>query len=220
MSMSGNLIGEDVINAYLDQFESQTTFRKLLDAFSRPGTIELFPRSVSERLPSGLIPLLAMLGHGSPFAVLGDSDTYWAALTTHTTGARAVNVGEASYVAVLGAATTSTFAEIPTGSNARPDFAAHVAIGIDGALVDSHEFDDEQANHLRLSLRGPGVPDERAICVVDPDAYLLDLLAARPQPGPCGFDIWILDPRGRLVGIPRSSSLHIGTHLEQAIGDQ
>lgn len=220
MNMPDKLIGEDVIKARLDSFESQETFRKLLDAFSRPGTIEFLPRSVAERLPGGLIPLLAMLGHGSPFAVLGDSDTYWAALTTHTTGARAVNVREASYVAVLGAATASTFAEIPTGSNARPDFAAHVAIGIGGTLVDSHDFEDEPTNHLRLSLRGPGVPDERAICVVDPDDHLLHLLAARPQPGPCGFDIWIVDPRGRLVGIPRSSSLHIGAHLEQAIGDQ
>ena len=212
------LVGDDVIKARLDQFESQLVFRTLLDAFARPGSIAEIPATIANRLPSGVIPLLALLGHGSPFAVLGDPDSYWTKVIRHTTGARPTDVAQASYIAIVGAAAMSDYSNISVGTPSRPDYAAHVAIGFSGAIFEptnNHTVSDAEVEVL---LRGPGIAGERHLVIAHPGEALLNLLGARRDSGTLGFDIWILDERGRVIGIPRSCELRHSSRDSSSIG--
>jgi phosphonate C-P lyase system protein PhnH len=218
MDESFKLAGDDLIKARLDQFESQLGFRILLDAFARPGSVLELPPSLSGRVPNALVPLLALLGHGSTFAVLGDTKEYWSKLIQHTTGGIPSEVTRASYVAILGTTDASDFFGISVGSPLRPDFAAHVAIGFDGVLLDETHGDSSSNARIRTSLRGPGIAGERTLAIENPGDTLLGLLELRRLPGAVGFDIWIFDQRGRVVGIPRSVDLQFAKADSSSFG--
>jgi len=59
-----------------------------------------------------------------------------------------------------------------------------------------------------FSIAGPGVPTVRNISVewaADQLSSLQQLLGARSDSRPMGFDIWLVDDFGQVVGIPRTS---------------
>jgi hypothetical protein len=61
-----------------------------------------------------------------------------------------------------------------------------------------------------LDTAGPGVPTVRTISVewaTDQLSSLQQLLDARSDSWPMGFDIWLVDDFGQVVGIPRTSNI-------------
>src|SRR5687767_2335776 len=86
-------------------FGAQATFRVLLDAMARPGTIRRLPAADPTSPLAAARPLMALLqtllDHEVGFAVVSASEHDAERLTAHlfeTTGGRAVPVEEADYV--------------------------------------------------------------------------------------------------------------------------
>jgi alpha-D-ribose 1-methylphosphonate 5-triphosphate synthase subunit PhnH len=184
-----------------DVHESQALFRLLLDSLSRPGSIFELPQWVGTRTIPALVPLIALVSHDVPFAIVGASDTGLDEAIARATAGRLAPVRDAAYVALLGPA-SSDLSEIKMGSPQRPDHAAQVGLQVNGSMAQSAAAD------ATFSLRGPGVAGVRHVRFEgDTDSVrLLDsVLAVRPAQPPCGFDLWIFDTSGHVIGVPRTS---------------
>jgi alpha-D-ribose 1-methylphosphonate 5-triphosphate synthase subunit PhnH len=66
-----------------------------------------------------------------------------------------------------------------------------------------------------ITFRGPGVAESTSIgyaANIDEVERLGSILSTRRSAPPCGFDMWLFDPHGRVVGVPRTS--HVDFHAE------
>jgi alpha-D-ribose 1-methylphosphonate 5-triphosphate synthase subunit PhnH len=180
--------------APLDPDTAQRTFRAVLDALARPGTVQQLPAAPAD-VPAALLPVLALADLDTPACVLAGPDAAgWAdALATATT-APIVELAAARLVTALRPLAPGEPATLRTGSAAAPE---------DGALVVLAVAALEGGAPLRLA--GPGIATQRT---VTPRAVPADLLAARTAAAfPAGFDLLLVAPDGRLLGLPRSTRI-------------
>lgn len=187
----------------VDVHESQSIFRTLLRALSSPGEIHRLPPHLVARSRPGLVPLMALLSHNTPFAVSGDQSEVLARGLTRATFGLATSLADAAYAALL-AGDLPDLADIRCGSDLRPDSACQVSMAVDGALHPSTPSD------ATIAITGPGVPGERFVRIAAEHPELLrvrTVLGARRERPPIGFDVWLVDATGAVVGIPRTSVL-------------
>jgi alpha-D-ribose 1-methylphosphonate 5-triphosphate synthase subunit PhnH len=177
----------------LDPDTAQRTFRAVLDALARPGTVQQLP--TSERVPAALLPVLALADLDTPACVLAGPETEnWAdALATATT-APIVELAAARLVTALRPLATGELAAVRTGSAAAPEDGALVALAVPAL---------DGGTPLRLS--GPGVAGVRTIA---PQGVPADLVAARAAATfPAGIDVLLVTADGHLLGLPRSTRI-------------
>src|SRR5699024_3224068 len=85
-------------------------------------------------------------------------------------------------------------AAVRTGGAAAPEDGALVALAVPAL---------DGGPSLRLT--GPGIPGER---VIAPRGVPADLAAVRAGAAfPAGFDVLLVDPAGRVLGLPRSTRI-------------
>jgi alpha-D-ribose 1-methylphosphonate 5-triphosphate synthase subunit PhnH len=184
--------------------DTQRTYRELVRALSRPGTIvdlaEIADR-LSPRPPFNPVILLiaqTLLDGETTFALAdGDGAADAADTISKRTYARNVAVSEASFVFVLGAETDP----VPVLNDAR-----------DGTLVDPHLGATViiEARALRdvgaYQLTGPGVDCLRTIAI-EPTSAWLEARNERTREYPLGIDCFFVDGDGRVAGIPRTTRI-------------
>jgi phosphonate C-P lyase system protein PhnH len=190
-------------NLVLDVYESQEVFRTLLDALSQPGTIHHLPQAVAHRFVPALAPLAALVSHDVPFAICGVESVATSIAVERATFGRSVDPELAIFIAAL-SGNTPEARTIKRGSPHRPDGGCQISYQISGRLIPGTT---EQST---FSIAGPGVPTVRTISVewaTDQLSSLQQLLDARSDSWPMGFDIWLVDDFGQVVGIPRTSNI-------------
>lgn len=186
-----------------DVHESQSIFRVLLATLGSPGEIHRLPNDLVARSLPALAPLMALVSHDTPFAVSGDESEVLAHGLARATFGRSASLADAAYVALL-AGDLPDMADIRCGSDLRPDLACQVSMAVDGVL---HPSTPAEAT---LAIRGPGVRGERFVRIAAEHSELLrvrTVLSARRERPPIGFDVWLVDATGAVVGIPRTSVL-------------
>jgi hypothetical protein len=60
-----------------------------------------------------------------------------------------------------------------------------------------------------LQLRGPGVDGTRRVLVEGAGRELFEALSGANSAFPVGIDTWLVDKEGRLVGLPRSTTIEV-----------
>jgi phosphonate C-P lyase system protein PhnH len=191
-------------NAFLDVHESQHVFSVLLNSLSNPGTIHSVDLAIWERIDGCAVPLLALLGHETPFCVLGEHSEELTAIVQHVTTGRPSTLKDARYVAIEHSVTSEEFAEISTGSDLRPDSAAQISVYCSGRFSTSSSSSIEGTS-VRLS--GPGVNGESELTFEHIDSVVLASLLNRKFAFPRGHDIWFCNSEGQVVAIPRSTTV-------------
>ncbi|MGW4123037.1 phosphonate C-P lyase system protein PhnH [Nocardia sp. NPDC004711] len=191
---------------------SGQTFRALLSALSQPGArIERTPAPefLATTVPSVCRLPLALASHGTPIAVPGVDDTGAHAIAT-ATGAELTDPACAELIAFVRAPRPGELLDIARGSATEPERGASVAISVAGLrTLTSHEpaiADNER--HLRIS--GPGVDGSVSVAVEGGTTVLDTVLRDRRtacQKQPAGIELWLFDPTGNVLGIPRSSTI-------------
>ena len=185
--------------APLDADTAQRTFRAVLDALARPGVVQQLPAGPD--VPAALLPVLALADLDTRVAVLAE-DGGWAEAVTTATTAPITGLPTARLVTALRTFAAGEPAAIGAGSAAAPEDGALVVLAVpalDGGTP--------------ITLRGPGIATARTVA---PQAVPADLLAARAATTfPAGFDLLLVDPGGRLLGIPRSTRVWIETRIEK-----
>ena len=202
------MIREDV-----ELHRAQRAFRSVLGAFARPGTvqsIELAPGNPAR--PAALDAALEaatrlFVDQAVTFCVADSETDATAAYLTSETHARSVPLRDADFVVVPARADAQTareaVAEACRGTLTSPEKGATVLMGC-ARLAEVPEDGQvaEPAVHV-VALRGPGVERENRFAVDRAD--WLRARDARGDEFPCGIEIVLVDPDGRVVAVPRSS---------------
>lgn len=189
-------------------FDAQTAFRTVLDRMARPGTVA--PLGVADpRCPLAACRALAglartLIDHEVAFAVVaagagregqaGELARY----LVLATGSRPTEAASADFVFVLGPVPGGLLSGLRRGIPAFPDDSATVVV-----LVP----DLDAGEGLPVALQGPGVPPQAVATLAGmTPADLADRDAANSEP-PCGVDLILIDPAGRILCLPRSTKV-------------
>lgn len=188
--------------------DSQATFRVILDTLARPGSVGQLP-TTDPRCPLPEARALAtvaltLLDHEVVFAVVPGgwgTDGAEGALTRFlhaATGSRPAAIAEADYLFACGPLAPTTFTTPKRGSLAFPDEGATLLV-----LVPALAEDDG----LRVTLTGAGIPGTRRQTLPTFDAAQLAVRDEANAEGPRGIDVMLLDPVGRILGLPRTTTI-------------
>lgn len=185
--------------------DSQAVFRVVLDAMARPGSEATIP-ATDPRCPLADCAALAavaqtLLDHEVTFAVApglaGDSDAF-ARYFAATTGSRPAPLDEADYIFAASPLARGLLAGLKRGSLAYPDEGATL-------LILTPEFGAGAG--VAVELRGPGVPGTAEATLAGlTDADLMERRAANAEV-PRGVDLLLVDRRGRLRCLPRTTQI-------------
>lgn len=178
----------------LDARRSQAVFRVLLATLSRPGQVERLP---VDGIGAAIVPL-ALAGVDSTFAVSDDPE--WEARVREATGASPVPVAQAGLVALCGEARPEAVLALRRGSALAPEDGAKA--GLDCTSLGG-------TSGLTLELAGPGILGTTTLVVGGVDTPVFDALARANAAFPAGVDVWLIDGRGAVAAIPRSSTVQV-----------
>lgn len=179
---------------------SQRTFRSLLDCLANPGKVLSLQEPAAVAAGAGVVAL-ALADLDTPVSVVGDEEL--AAEVSESTRAPLVPVGEARLVALV-QPTAELVRQCPKGTPLAPEQGAQIGMGCirlaasqggDGAVV--------------LQLRGPGVDGTRRVSVEGIGREVFEVLATSNSAFPVGIDTWLVDHEGRVVGLPRSTTIEV-----------
>jgi alpha-D-ribose 1-methylphosphonate 5-triphosphate synthase subunit PhnH len=198
----------------LSPLSSQAVFRVLLDSLARPGRIIQLPASADGHSANaagngalappagvgpGIVPL-ALAVIGSKVAVVGAPS--WQERICRATGASTADIAEASLVAIYGAADPAAIALLRRGHALAPEDGAKVGLGC-AALTEGGN------GEVTVELSGPGVPGRSRLGVNGVGRAVFDALRAANSRFPAGVDVWLVDQRGQVAGLPRSTRLAV-----------
>jgi alpha-D-ribose 1-methylphosphonate 5-triphosphate synthase subunit PhnH len=178
----------------LSPLASQAVFRVLLESLARPGRVFRLP-AAGEPAGPGIVPL-ALAVIGSKVAVAGAPE--WQARICRATGASPAEIGEAALVAIYGMAEAETITRLRRGSAEAPEDGAKVGLAC-AALSAGPE------GETTIELEGPGVPGRTLLGVNGVSREVFEALRAANAMFPAGVDVWLVDERGRVAGLPRSA---------------
>jgi alpha-D-ribose 1-methylphosphonate 5-triphosphate synthase subunit PhnH len=180
----------------LGPLTSQAVFRVLLESLSRPGRVLALPAvNAGPGVGPGIVPL-ALAVIGSKVAVTGSPS--WQARICRATGASPADLAEASLVAIYGKADPQTIWLLRRGCAAAPEDGAKVGLAC-AVLTQGGP------GETTLELSGPGVPGRTRLGVDGVRRDVFDALRAANAMFPAGVDVWLVDERGQVAGLPRSA---------------
>lgn len=182
----------------------QRTFRAMLSAMSMPGTVEQVSVARAEDGPWAAVIAVAqsLLDHEVTFHVVATAGPEETIL--RRTGSRTAPLDRAGYVFADAAHALAAIEAAHEGPLEEPERSATVVV-----LCDAVGEGD-----LVLTLSGPGVDGETTLRVGGLDAAVVKARAERNWPFPTGIDLVLVDPRGRLASLPRSTTATIAAPQE------
>ena len=179
---------------------AQTTFRTVMDAMARPGSVRRLagiaaPAPLS---PSAAAIALTLLDYETPFwldAPLAGAPEVARFISFHTAARLTANPAAAAFAFVAAPAAAPPFAAFAQGSLEYPDRSTTLVL---------------QVTHLAesngMTLRGPGIAGTRRLAASPLPADFLAQLAENRAQFPRGVDI-LLAANDAVAGLPRS--LHV-----------
>lgn len=198
--------------AFDEVFDSQVTFRALLEALSRPGTTADLPALLYRTLPKGLCAhvvsiLKTLCDHRVSFSV-GSADRRpdWVSYLEVNLASPFRPVAEAHYVVFEGHTFDRDFALLNRGSLEFPEAGATALLRVRRL---SAETDREPPGAI-LRVAGPGVQGAAHLIVADLDPLYLQERRNANRFYPMGVDLFLVDDSGKVAGIPRTSAVEIG----------
>lgn len=194
-------------------FDSQATFRVLLDSMSRPGKICQIPRCGYEAPPAGFCaPALSILktlcDHRVSFSLgAADAKPEWIRYLEVNLASPFQTIEKADYVLFAGEALANGFARLHTGSLEFPESSATALICVRQL---SQTTDTMHGQACRLVLSGPGVKVRARLSAAGLDPGYARERERVNRHFPMGVDLFLLDREGKVAGIPRTSMVEIG----------
>ena len=191
---------------------SQHIFRVVLDALANPGTIRtsiVHPRLIAENLsvnPYLASVLVTLLDHEVSLHVAdGPGSAELADFLVRRTRTSLADASTATFVV----------AHAETGNYGLPELLHRGSLEYpdDGAtlLIDIPPLGQESAKDLELTMTGPGIATVERLWVSGLDSKFIESRNAATANYPMGIDLLLIDPEGRLVGMPRTTQLTIST---------
>ncbi|MFI5367695.1 MAG: phosphonate C-P lyase system protein PhnH [Spirochaetia bacterium] len=194
-------------------FDSQATFRALLDSMSRPGKICQVPLRPYRSPPNGFCsPALTILktlcDHRVSFSLGAANETpEWIRYLEMNLAAPFQPIETADYVLFNGAGFDPGFARLNRGSLEFPEKSATALICVTQLLDEPAE---SEAPVCSLVLAGPGVKGQTRLSAAGLDPGYITGRQRTIRYFPMGVDLFLLDGHGKVAGIPRTSMVEVG----------
>ncbi len=173
------------------------TFRNLLQAFARPGSVRPAFQGATHRDEALEYVTGSLLDGESSLGLLRDEDIDIAAKIRLLTGCTQNPPESADFVLAGDGSTIGRLAQLRTGDPDYPDRGATILYLID-------EIHPEGGSWI---WKGPGIEDEIRPGLVGLDASELPGLRMVNHSYPLGLDAVFLDLSGRIAALPRSTRL-------------
>lgn len=173
------------------------TFRALLQAFARPGTVRAAFPGVADRDEALEFLAGCLLDAETSLGVLRDDDRETASRIRILTGCGSSSPEAADFVLAGAGATSGRLFHLRTGVPDFPDRGATVLYLVDEIRPEGGAW----------RWRGPGIPGEVRPSLDGLDDAELAGLREVNQSYPLGLDAVFLDRAGRLAALPRSTRL-------------
>ena len=195
--------------------DTQVTFRVLLDAMARPGTVRQLPVAARDAPVNPWLAavLVTLLDHEVSLAVEPfDGADALERFVRQRTSVPPATVDQADFVV---ASSTRLDPSLPLrlrqGTLAYPNDSATLLIlvpALDQASRPADAAGKPNVDGLLLELAGPGVPAGHRVRVA---GLTPSLFEARDDVAeyPCGIDIILVDPSGRVATLPRSTAIQV-----------
>lgn len=179
---------------------AQSTFRTVMDAMARPGTVR---RLAGMAAPAPLSPsaaaiALTLLDYETPFwldAPLASAPEVARFISFHTGARLTADPAGAAFAFVAEPSAAPPFATLAQGSAEYPDRSTTLVLQV------AHLAEAEG-----MTLRGPGIAGARRLAASPLAADFLDQLSENRAQFPRGIDILLAAPDA-VAGLPRS--LHV-----------
>jgi alpha-D-ribose 1-methylphosphonate 5-triphosphate synthase subunit PhnH len=169
----------------------QKTFRTLLNAMSRPGTVgRVEAHPAGGEAAAALTILEALVDHEVSLAVVPPSPTSEAVL--RLTGSRVAPVSEADYVLCRESSLEEALHVVKVGPLEYPDRGATVICQV-----------AEVGDGDPISLSGPGIEGSKLVKLRSFPASARDEFAERNAERPLGVDVIFVDEHGQVLCLNR-----------------
>lgn len=182
--------------------DTQTVFRTLLDALSRPGTVgvvdNILPAAQASRAaPAALAALLTLCDDATPVWLAQTDAALSSALRFHTGAPLAAGPHEAAFAYLHDAGALPPLDHFSLGDAESPEHAATLLIRVD-ALTGG----------TPVVLSGPGIRHSVTIAPAGlPERFWHERAALAPL-FPCGIDCYLVCGSA-LVGLPRTTQAKV-----------
>lgn len=195
----------------------QRSFRSVLNAFARPGTVESVEALVKPESP--LSPYWETLvrmfvDQAVTFNVANGARTDAAEWITLQTHAKSECPDQADFVLALGAEgedqAKNVLAHAKAGTLLEPELGATVVLNC--AYVGAVPEEENQHGLYLVKVAGPGVKDTASFAVSN--AEWVSARAERADEYPCGIDLILLGENGNVVAIPRTTKIRVVHGME------
>jgi len=180
--------------------DSQSVFRTVMDALSRPGLKQ--PIHVDAAPPAPLSPEVAVIAltladHDSPVwldETLAASEAVVAWLKFHTGAPIVSDPREADFALVTGWATLPKLDAFGIGTDEYPDRSTTVVLAVEG-------FDGADR-----TITGPGIKETETLTIAGITGDFIAQWALNRELFPCGVDV-VFAGAGQVVGLPRTTRI-------------
>jgi alpha-D-ribose 1-methylphosphonate 5-triphosphate synthase subunit PhnH len=199
------IAGDAMTGGFADPvFQSQAVFRKVLDAFARPGTVVEIPDVVQAPAPLHM-PAAAFIAAFADAGTLVHLDAAMAAskpavdwIRFHTDAPVTAEPSIASFAVVADPAAMVPLSTFAVGSAEYPDRSTTVVIQV-----------DRISRETGLSLEGPGIEGFAELSAHPLPPAFVDQMAENRALYPRGVDVVLASPTAVAV-LPRSTRVSAG----------
>lgn len=186
-----------VYAAALRPADAQLVFRAVLEALARPGTAMALPANPVRTLTPAVVPVFALADLGTGVCVLEHPDDRWSDVVSTATGAPLWPAELARLVAAVRPVTEAEVRDFARGTAAAPGSSALVSLAVA----------DVVGGPCKWRMSGPGIDGETTLSPVGlPPGFVAarnDAVAGYPA----GIDVLLVTSDGRVVGVPRTTSI-------------
>jgi alpha-D-ribose 1-methylphosphonate 5-triphosphate synthase subunit PhnH len=187
----------------------QKVFRRILQAMSRPGRIYSVSGQypVSDRWSSLILVLQTVLDHEVSFCVVGnDTANELERMIFDKTKSKTADVASADYIIVPDGDSNGEILKAQRGTLEYPDLSATLIFSLPSLVL-------KEEGELLFSFSGPGIREEILTAPLKglesrEMAYLKEINSEYPL----GVDTLFIDQGGRVMALPRSTTIEIKEH--------
>jgi alpha-D-ribose 1-methylphosphonate 5-triphosphate synthase subunit PhnH len=179
----------------------QQTFRVLLDAMARPGSLSHLPlHSAGGDFAPAVSALETLVDHEVTFAIAAEAPELLE-IVLRQTGGRHAAAAIADYVVCSAAELAGVLGEVKCGELEQPDRSATVICLVAGLFAESGSGD-------AIVLSGPGIDGRRVLRADGFDALARRVFSERNGTPPLGVDLILFTAAGDVTCLPRYTVLH------------
>jgi alpha-D-ribose 1-methylphosphonate 5-triphosphate synthase subunit PhnH len=190
---------------YSEVFDAQEHFRTLMDAFSQPGSLQLF-NEVAINLPEGLhvsaaYVALALMNTDVTCAVHLENEKQIKAYLSINTNVGFAAVDDANFLLTDGQADSQLIDSVYEGDPGYPETSGFVILQVEKLS------NEPLTSAIGVELSGPGIQTTQALYIAGISNEVLASIQFKNSEYPLGVEIILCAADGTVSVIPRSSKI-------------